>query len=310
MSTQNKNLFCTVLTYPAPSSNYRGESEENRTVLQKISKNGKDHAIFSSESIRNALREILKTKLPKEEIDRERKDNLLDEDGKSQLSVKFYDYPNSQKYADDFIFGYMMAKKEFIQKAIEKHGKDWEAKADSVLRINYAVALNPYKYEASFHQSPRLVDSPWQNQDKSSSVLLHKEITNSAFQYPFALRGNDCKKNSNTIRWIKALLDSIIELNNVAGGHARNYFEFAPRSIIARITPKLVSGYDSYGFKEDGSWSELSRINENDLPGDEFYLGGEIVRNMKPEDKEKLNSENLFDNPERMMERLKAEFLD
>lgn len=72
----------------------------------------------------------------------------------------------------------------------------------------------------------------------------------------------------------------------------------------------MVSGYDSYGFKEDGSWSELSRINENDLPGDEFYLGGEIVRNMKPEDKEKLNSENLFDNPERMMERLKAEFLD
>lgn len=31
----NKNLFATVLTYAAPSSNYRGESEENRTVLQK-----------------------------------------------------------------------------------------------------------------------------------------------------------------------------------------------------------------------------------------------------------------------------------
>ena len=30
------NLFATVLTYPAPSANYRGESEENRTVIQKI----------------------------------------------------------------------------------------------------------------------------------------------------------------------------------------------------------------------------------------------------------------------------------
>ena len=31
------NLFATVLTYPAPSANYRGESELNRTVIQKVS---------------------------------------------------------------------------------------------------------------------------------------------------------------------------------------------------------------------------------------------------------------------------------
>lgn len=45
-SQLKKNLFCTVLTYPSPSANYRGESEENRTVLQKISKDGKEYAIF------------------------------------------------------------------------------------------------------------------------------------------------------------------------------------------------------------------------------------------------------------------------
>ena len=39
------NLFATVLTYAAPSSNYRGESEENRTVLQKITKGGKETEI-------------------------------------------------------------------------------------------------------------------------------------------------------------------------------------------------------------------------------------------------------------------------
>jgi hypothetical protein len=53
------NLFVTVLTYAAPSSNYRGESEENRTVLQKIVKGGAEHTVISPESIRNALREIL-----------------------------------------------------------------------------------------------------------------------------------------------------------------------------------------------------------------------------------------------------------
>jgi CRISPR-associated protein Cst2 len=327
METQNKkNLFCTVLTYPAPSSNYRGESEENRTVLQKISKEGKEYAIFSSESMRNALREILKSKLPKEVINRERRDNDIDKDGKSQLSVKFSDYPNSALYADDYIFGYMMARKEDILKAVAKHGTDWEAKADSVLRINYAVALYPYKYEATFHQSPKNVDSIWQNQDKATSILLHKEISHTAFQYPFALAGNDCVKQPV---WIKALLDSIGELNNVAGGHARSYFEFAPRSLVARITPKLVAGYHSYGFKEDGSWSELGRISENDLPGNEFYLGGEIVRNLIEQDKkiEKLNESkkeikevseykrlksagvHLEENPDKLIEQVKTDFL-
>ena len=54
-----KNLFCTVLTYAAPSSNYRGESEENRTVIQKVTKGDHEYAVISPESMRNALREIL-----------------------------------------------------------------------------------------------------------------------------------------------------------------------------------------------------------------------------------------------------------
>ncbi len=54
------NLFATVLTYPAPSANYRGESELNRTVIQKITDGRFDYPIISPESMRNALREILK----------------------------------------------------------------------------------------------------------------------------------------------------------------------------------------------------------------------------------------------------------
>lgn len=282
----NKNLFCTVLTYAAPSSNYRGESEENRTVLQKINKNGKDYAIFSSESIRNALRETISKKIDLRSINRTRLHN------EGQLAVEFKAIPDADKYADDFIFGYMVADK------VSK-------KFDSVLRINYAVALSPYKYEASFHQSPMNAGkSPWKNQ--SSSVLLHKEVSYTAVQYPFALSGNDCKKHPD---WIKALLDSIGELNNVAGGHARNLYDFAPKSIVVRLTPKLVAGYDTYSFKEDGNWSEISRINERDLPKDEFYFGGEIVRTMKEEDRERLNPNHLFESPDKLIEKVKTEFL-
>ena len=53
------NLFATVLTYPAPSANYRGESEENRSVIQKITYGRFEYPIISPESIRNALRETL-----------------------------------------------------------------------------------------------------------------------------------------------------------------------------------------------------------------------------------------------------------
>ncbi|EMY79552.1 CRISPR-associated protein Cas7/Cst2/DevR, subtype I-B/TNEAP-like protein [Leptospira weilii serovar Ranarum str. ICFT] len=286
MTTQNnKNLFCTVLTYAAPSSNYRGESEENRTVLQKINKNGKDYAIFSSESIRNAIREIVSKKLSSKEINRTRLHN------EGQPTVKFNALPDAEKYADDFIFGYL------VTGTVSK-------KFDSVLRTNYAVALSPYKYEASFHQSPDIKDSPFKNQ--KSSVLLHKEISHTAVQYPFALAGQDCRKHPD---WIKALLDSIGELNNVAGGHTRNLYDFTPKSIVVRLTPKLVAGYDAYGFKEDGSWSELSRIKENDLPRDEFYFAGEMVRNMKDEDKARLNPNHLFENPDHLIEKVKTDFL-
>ena len=46
----------TVLTYAAPSSNYRGESEENRTIIQKVTKDNHEYAVISPESMRNALR--------------------------------------------------------------------------------------------------------------------------------------------------------------------------------------------------------------------------------------------------------------
>ena len=90
-----KNLFATVLTYPAPSSNYRGESEENRTVLQKIAKGNKEYTVISPESMRNALREMLiQAELP---CNRTR---LHDED---QLAVEFKEFPNAEKYADDCV---------------------------------------------------------------------------------------------------------------------------------------------------------------------------------------------------------------
>lgn len=293
--TQHKNLFATVLTYPAPSSNYRGESEENRTVLQKITKGGKEYPVISPESMRNALREHL--------IQAGLNNNRKRLHNEEQLAVEFKSFPNAQEFADDFLFGFMVADKEAIKK-----NKDLPAKRDSIFRMNLAVATTPYRFNAMFNQSPLNAGaSPWKN--ASTSALLHREVSHTAFQYPFALSAADCKQGNP--EWTRALLKAISELNEVAGGHARSYYEMAPAGIVARLTPSLVAGYDTYGFDEKGGFAELKRINKDDLPGDEFWLGGELVRKMTADERTRLEAEGVkfYDNPQRLLTDLAEAFL-
>jgi CRISPR-associated protein Cst2 len=283
-----KNLFATVLTYASPSSNYRGESEENRTVLQKITRGGQEYTVISPESMRNALRETLtKYGLP---MNRRRLDN------EDQLAVEFKSFPDAGAYADDFLFGFMVADKDAIKKNAGKPGK-----RDSVLRMNMAVALSPYRFDATFHQSPLNAGaSTWKN--ASTSALLHREVAHTAYQYPFALHLDDCAAGKGP-EWTRALLKALGELNDVAGGHARSYFEMAPRSLVARLTPSLVAGYDTYGFDEKGDFSELKRVMTGDLPAAEFWVGGEIVRKMPDEVRAKLRAAGatLEDNPQKLI---------
>ena len=283
------NLFATVLTYPAPSANYRGESEENRSVIQKITYGRFEYPIISPESIRNALRETLATLgLPRNRT------RLSDED---QLAVKFADYPDPDKYADDFFFGYLVAAggkdRATIRGKIKASGRDESAfrfKRDSVFRMNLARGVEPYRNNAVFTQSPLTSpDSPWQN--AKTSALLHRETALTAFQYPFALNLDDCKPKPE---WTKALLRAIGELNGVAGNHARSYFEMAPASIVLRLTNQLVAGYDTYGFTPTGEYPEVVQgIIDGDYPGGEFFLGGKIVKDMEAKRAEELKAKGV-----------------
>jgi CRISPR-associated protein Cst2 len=289
----NKNLFATVLTHSAPSSNYRGETEDNRLVIQKITIGGREYPIISSESIRNALREILAQSVP---CNRRR---LHNED---QLAVEYREFPDPEKYADDYFFGYLVAD----SKAIKEH-RGRPAKRDSVLRMNLGVALTPYRFNTIFHQSPKNSgESPFRN--SANSALIHREVAHTAYQYPIALPGRESRERAD---WARELLLAVGQLSRVAGGHARSYYELAPASIVARLTPGLVAGYDTYGFTEAGDFTPLKRINANDLPGNEFWLGGEIVRKMDPADRSSLERQGvtLHENPQRMIADLTNRFL-
>ncbi len=277
-----KNLFATVLTYPAPSANYRGESELNRTVIQKVTDGRFDYPIISPEAMRNALREMLAGYGLA--CNRER---LPDED---QLAVKFAELPHPDKFADDFFMGYLVAagaadRKKYLAEIEEKRGKEaaktFVFKRDSVLRMNMAKAIEPYRHNAVFTQSPLSPKDKSAYQNSGTSALLHRETAVTAFQYPFALSGNDCKPKPE---WTKALLKAIGELNDVAGNHARSYFEMAPASIIVRLTNSLVAGYRTYCFKPDGKLPDLiDDLLKGDYPASEFYFGGELVKRDIPE---------------------------
>ncbi len=307
------NLFATILTYPAPSANYRGESDLNRSVIQKVTDGRFDYPIISPESMRNALREILRQYgLPS---NRER---LPDEE---QLAVRFSDLPNPDAYADDFLFGYLVAagsreRKAYREKIEKERGKAAAAsftfKRDSVLRMNLAKALEPYRYNAVFTQSPlAAAGSAYQN--ATSSQLLHRETVVSAFQYPFALNSADCAAKPD---WTRSLLQAIGELNGVAGNHARSYFEMAPASIVARVTTQLVAGYQTYGFQCDGSFPEvvdgILQEPAPDYPGNEFYLGGKMVKDMPDEKAQQLSRSGvtLDRDPRRLLVTLADKFLE
>jgi CRISPR-associated protein Cst2 len=77
----------------------------------------------------------------------------------------------------------------------------------------------------------------------------------------------------------------------------------APRSLVARLTPSLVAGYDSYGFREDESFPELARLGAGDLPAGEFWIGGALARDLSPERRAALTAAgaHLYDNPQRLL---------
>ncbi|MCL5405614.1 MAG: type I-B CRISPR-associated protein Cas7/Cst2/DevR [Deltaproteobacteria bacterium] len=227
-----------------------------------------------------------------------------------QLAVQYEDYPDKDRYIDDFFMGWFIAAGEKDRKAILKELKGkgrtrekFTFKRDSVLRVNVAEALEPCRHDSLFTQSPLNVNSPWQNTNNSG--LLYRDVVHTAFQYPFALNLDECREKSE---WCKALLQAVGELRNVAGNHARSYFEMSPASIVVRLTPRLVAGYGTYGFEVNEGRHTFPEVIENILegvyPGSEFFIGGKITKDMDTSTRDGLvqKGTTLDRSPQRLLE--------
>ncbi len=307
------NLFATVLTHPAPTANYRGESELNRTVIQKIADGRHEYPIVSPESMRNALREILAAHdFP---VNRRRLQPVAGEgDEKQQLAVSYRDLPDPEKYIDDFIFGYLLAVKgEELKKIGQARGRDFPLKRDSVLRMNLAKGLEPYRHVTVFTQSPLFKDNAWKvgGEGGTNSALLHRETADTAFQYPFALNGHDFAAKPD---WCRALAGALGDLAGVSGNHARSLYFMAPASVVVRVTDRLAPGYEQYHFtvRRDPATNDriagsklLTRLLAADcvLPRGEFFVGGEIVEQLSDGERKTLTDAGavLDADPARML---------
>src|SRR5262249_10299910 len=159
--------------------------------------------------------------------------------------------------------------------------------------------LEPYRHETVFTQSPKFAEgNAWKvgGEGGSGSALLHRETADTAFQYPFALNCDDCSAHPE---WAKSLLQAIGELANVSGNHARSLYIMAPASIVIRYTEQLCPGYEQYHFtvRRDPATNDRvfgSRVLEkllsadSVLPYNEFFIGGEIVEQLTPDLRMKL----------------------
>ncbi len=143
----------------------------------------KPYAYFSSPSLRNGFRETAR----KAGSETEPKQGARCQSAHSKMA----DYPNPEVYFDDFVFGYFIAARNndrmrMLAEITERRGRadGFSFKRSSVLRMNYATALSPYRFDSSLSQSP-YQEGPWRNDETSS--MLYREVSLSAFQYPFSL---------------------------------------------------------------------------------------------------------------------------
>lgn len=287
------NLFATILTYAAPSANHHNKGYDTNKTLQTISKQGRDYATISPYAIRDALRRIL------------REEGLTCNRTRVQSSgapmVEYRAFPNADLYADDFLFGFCVTDRTAIA-----NNSNLPPKRDSIFRNNMAVGLSS-NINVHLQIAPRNTEnSPWNN--IRETTLIYRQVSYTAYQYPFALTLSDCLPKPE---WTKVLIKAIGQLSEVAGGNSVSYIQMAPRSIIARLTACRVPGYDTYGFNEEGEFKELDRLIDNELSGEEFWLGGEIVRQMPEETRKQLetNGVKLRNNPETLLKEVSKYFL-
>lgn len=262
------HLFANIVTPFGTAANNRGETDGNITTLQKLVWHGTTHTTVSAEAIRFALRQLL-----------EDTNRTWDEATRTNVwqdhEFTGWKKPDAATHIDDDLLGFMTA-----TAAKEENTKGSANVRRSPLEITRAVSLTPWSGEVTFNAAAPGA-TPSAAKKGSNPVPYGAEIHATRYQYGLALTPERLRDASRAAIALRAL----VALRKVAGNHGRFLFDFAPDSIVLRITddpaPRLLYCFETQDGGKTVSSAELVRkVKAGDILPTELILGGPISQDL------------------------------
>lgn len=273
----SKHLFGAVVTAHGVAANNRGETEGNTTTLQKVLWNGDVHSTVSAEAIRWAIRADWQSRgLPVNRAwdERARRNNW--QDGEFVKS--------GEPFIDDDVLGYMSAqaaRQEANEDVGEPAGRRGRPRGTALVRrsrfeATRAISLTPWAGDVVFSVAG-VGATPSASESGVDPVPYSAEVHATRYQYGFALTPEHLLDRARAA----AVVDAIIDLADVAGNHARYYYDFAPDAIIFRWTddpaPRILY---SFQVEAEGTLTVpdlLRRVRAGDIDAAELIVGGRLA---------------------------------
>ncbi|GIW92992.1 MAG: type I-B CRISPR-associated protein Cas7/Cst2/DevR [Pirellulaceae bacterium] len=265
------HVFANIVTPYGTAANNRAETEGNITTLQKIIWQGQPHTTVSAEAIRFALRRLL--------ADAEPNGTNRSWDDAAGCHVwkddKFRNWnsDSGETYIDDDLLGFMTAE------AAAEEGEAGKANVRrAVLEVTRAISLTPWPGDFTFNAaSPGA--TPSAQKKGTNPVPYGTEVHATRYQYGIAMTPERLRKRDRAAMAIRAL----VQLRCVAGNHARYLYDFAPESIVFRLTedpaPRLLYCFETF---DDGRTVDapvlVQRVESGDISAEELVLAGRWVQ--------------------------------
>lgn len=262
------HIFANIVTPFGTAANNRGETDGNITTLQKLVWHGASHTTVSAEAIRFALRQILS--------DPGGTNRNWDEDQRTNTwqdhTFKGWTKTDGATFIDDDLLGFMTA-----TAAKEENTKGSANVRRSPLEITRAVSLTPWSGEVTFNAAAPGA-TPSAAKKGSNPVPYGAEVHATRYQFGLALTPERLRDTTRAATALKAL----VSLRKVAGNHGRFFFDFAPDSIVLRVTddpaPRLLYCFETAdGGKTVTAPDLVRRVRAGDILPGELIIGGPLA---------------------------------
>ena len=259
------HIFANIVTPFGTAANNRGETDGNITTLQKLVWHGSTHTTVSAEAIRFALRALLED--TNRNWDDDKRTNTW-----ADHEFQGWKTPNGATHIDDDLLGFMTA-----TAAKEENTKGSANVRRSPLEITRAVSLTPWSGEVTFNAAAPGA-TPSAAKKGSNPVPYGAEIHATRYQFGLALTPERLRDPARAA----IALTALVSLRTVAGNHGRVLFDFAPDSIVLRVTddpaPRLLYCFETAdGGKTITAPELVRRVKAGDILSGELVIGGPIA---------------------------------